>query len=250
MQIVRFVSVAACYDERARPVNGARLRAWNAAKIRIMAGAAEKQMHINAIVARHDLSAMDLSRGFWEQRYDAHDTGWDLGAPSKPLKEYIDQLEDRSLRILIPGGGRAYEAEYAHRKGFSDVRVIDLTDAPFKDLLRRCPDFPEEHLIVGDFFTHEGAYDLIIEQTFFCALDPALRKDYVQHMKRLLAPGGRLVGVLFDDALHSDRPPFGGFKEDYETLFRAEFEDLTLEPCRNSIAPRAGRELWLQAVND
>lgn len=231
-------------------MNGARLRAWNAAKIRIMAWTAEMRTNISVIASRNELRVMGFSREFWEQHYDANDTAWDIGAPSTPLRVYIDQLEDHGLRILIPGGGRGYEAEYAHRKGFRDVRVIDLTDAPFKDLLRRCPDFPEEHLIVGDFFTHEGAYDLIIEQTFFCALDPALRMDYVRHMKRLLAPGGRLVGVLFDDALNSDRPPFGGFKEDYETLFRMEFEDLTLEPCRNSIAPRAGRELWLQAVND
>lgn len=231
-------------------MNGARLRAWNAAKIGIMAGTAEKCACISVFATRHEIRAMDLSREFWEQRYDAHDTGWDLGAPSNPLKEYIDQLTDPYLRILIPGGGRAYEAEYAHGKGFRNVHVIDLTDAPFKDLQRRCPDFPQEHLIVCDFFAHEGEYDLILEQTFFCALDPALRVAYVRQMKRLLAPGGRLVGVLFDDALNSDRPPFGGSKEEYEPLFRAEFDDLVLEPCRNSIAPRAGRELWLLAVNE
>jgi len=189
----------------------------------------------------------DLDHDFWHARYATGETGWDLGAPSTPLKEYLDQLTNKELRILIPGGGRAYEAEYAHGLGFANVFVIDLTDAPLRDLLVRCPDFPREHFIVGDFFDHKGQYDLILEQTFFCALDPALRPHYVQHMNRLLKPGGQLVGVLFNDALNSDKPPFGGFREDYLPLFRDRFPDVRMEPCRNSIAPRAGRELWLVA---
>lgn len=193
---------------------------------------------------------MKLDRAFWENRYTGADTGWDLGAPSTPLKEYLDQLSDKQLRILIPGGGRAYEAEYANRLGFGQVFVIDLTDAPLHDLLSRCPDFPREHFIVGDFFTHEGRYDLIIEQTFFCAIDPMLRERYVQRMHRLLRPGGKLVGVLFNDALNADKPPFGGFKDDYLPLFRHWFPDVSLETCRNSIPPRAGRELWLHAVRN
>jgi SAM-dependent methyltransferase len=191
---------------------------------------------------------MNLDHSFWHQRYATGETGWDLGGPSTPLKAYIDRLTDKSLRILIPGGGRAWEAEYAHRRGFANVFVIDLTDAPLHDLLARCPDFPREHFLVGDFFRHEGRYDLILEQTFFCAIDPALRAGYVEHMHRLLKPGGRLVGVLFNDALNADRPPFGGFRADYLPLFQRWFADVSLEPCRNSIAPRAGRELWLRAV--
>ncbi len=190
---------------------------------------------------------MQLDRDYWEERYHNHETGWDIGGPSTPLKEYIDQLTDKDLRILIPGGGRGWEAEYAHRLGFRNVFVVDLTDAPFKDLLHRCRDFPEEHLIVGDFFEHTEQYDRILEQTFFCALDPTLRERYVAHMKQLLASGGKLVGLLFNDTLNSDRPPYGGLKADYEPLFRKHFDHLSLEPCRNSIPPRAGRELWLCA---
>ncbi len=189
------------------------------------------------------------ARPLWESRYHSGETGWDLGGPSTPLKEYIDQISNKDLRILIPGGGRSWEAEYAHRQGFRNVFVIDLSDAPFKDLLERCPDFPKEHLIVGDFFEHDVRYDLILEQTFFCALDPALRQRYVEQMSRLLKPGGKLVGVLFNDTLNSDRPPFGGFREDYLPLFEKHFAQLSMETCHNSIKPRAGRELWLVASN-
>ncbi len=193
---------------------------------------------------------MNLDHDFWHQRYATGETGWDLGAPSTPLKEYLDQLTDKELRIFIPGGGRAWEAEYAHRLGFRNVFVIDLSDAPLTDMLARCPDFPRAHFIVGDFFEHRGRYDLILEQTFFCAIDPALREQYVAHMHRLLAPGGKLAGVLFNDTLNADKPPFGGFINDYLPLFRRWFPGVTMEPCQNSIAPRAGRELWLKAVKN
>lgn len=193
---------------------------------------------------------MELDRSFWETRYSEGDTGWDLGAPSTPLKEYLHQLTNKELLILIPGSGRAYEAEYAHNLGFRNVFVIDLTDEPFHDLLARCPSFPKEHLIVGDFFKHEGSYDLILEQTFFCAIDPSLRALYVERMHHLLKPGGKLVGVLFDDTLNTDKPPFGGHRASYLPLFQQHFTNVSMEPCYNSITPRAGRELWLCAKKD
>lgn len=200
--------------------------------------------------AASDLCVMELDRDYWAERYTKAETGWDIGGPSTPLREYIDQLKDMDLRILIPGGGRAYEAEHAHRKGFRNVFVIDLTDAPLHDLLQRCPDFPREHFIVGDFFAHVGQYDRILEQTFFCALDPALRERYVAHMHSLLKPKGKLVGVLFNVPLNVDRPPFGGSADDYAPLFRKHFTEVSFKPCYNSIKPRENNEVWLRAVKE
>lgn len=191
---------------------------------------------------------MELDQDFWAERYATGDTRWDLGAVSSPLKAYFDQLMDKELDIMIPGGGRSYEAEYLHRLGFANVHVVDLTGAPFEDLIERCPDFPKDHLHVGDFFTHAGRYDLIIEQTFFCALGPQLRPRYVKRMHELLNPRGKLVGVLFDDPLNTEHPPFGGNEAEYRKLFSPVFTDLSFERCYNSIPPRAGRELWLRAV--
>jgi hypothetical protein len=190
---------------------------------------------------------MELNAGFWGARYATGDTGWDLGAVSPPLQAWFSGFTDKAMRILIPGGGRSWEAEHLHRQGFRHVHVVDLTDAPWRELTARCPDFPREHFHIGDFFAHAGRYHRIVEQTFFCALDPGLRKAYVEKMHGLLVPGGILGGVLFNDALNADRPPFGGSLEEYRTLFGTLFTDLRLDPCHNSVAPRAGRELWLHA---
>ena len=186
-----------------------------------------------------------LSAAYWQDRYHSADTGWDLGAVSPPLKAYIDHLEDKDLRILIPGAGHAYEAEYLFRLGFTNVHVIDLAPEPLVTLKNRCPEFPENHLHVGDFFAFEGEYDLILEQTLFCAIDPSLRDDYARKSAELLADGGKLCGLLFNRSFEAG-PPFGGKKEEYEVLFAPYFSTIQLEVCTNSIAARAGTELFIQ----
>ena len=58
----------------------------------------------------------EFTEEYWTNRYQNNDAAWDLGAPSGPLKEYIDQLNNKELHILIPGAGNAYEAEYLFDK--------------------------------------------------------------------------------------------------------------------------------------
>ena len=49
---------------------------------------------------------------YWEERYQKGETGWDAGTITTPLKEYIDQLTDKNLTILIPGAGNGHEFDY------------------------------------------------------------------------------------------------------------------------------------------
>ena len=181
----------------------------------------------------------------WQTLYETGDTGWDLGKVSPPIKHYVDQLEDKTLRILIPGGGNSYEAEYLFKKGFTNVHVVEIASAPLENLKARLPDFPAPQLHHQDFFQADGPYDLILEQTFFCTLPPARRPEYVQKIHNLLKPNGKLVGLLFDFPLDDDGPPFGGDAESYRTLFTKTFSIQTMAPSYNSIEKRAGRELFI-----
>lgn len=189
-----------------------------------------------------------LDRDFWNTRYAHGELGWDVGEVSRPLKEFIDTLTDRELRILIPGCGNAYEAQYLWEKGFRNVFLIDIAPLALKSFAERVPDFPTDNLICGDFFGHEGQYDLILEQTFFCAIDPFLRENYAHQVYRLLKPGGRLAGVMFGVPMNADRPPYGGSREEYLDYFMSLFDVQRMEPCSNSIAPRMGSELWVELV--
>ena len=91
---------------------------------------------------------------------------------------------------------------------------------------------------------YEKKYDLIIEQTFFCALNPSLRDKYVEKMHELLNPKGKLIGLLFQFPLTEEGPPFGGSENEYIKLFSNNFKIRTLETAYNSIKPREGRELF------
>ncbi len=191
----------------------------------------------------------DLTKQYWNNRYITDDFSWDVGDISLPLKTYIEQLNNKELKVLIPGAGNAYEAEFLFRKGFKNVTILDFAEAPLQNMKERLPEFPAEQLIQQDFFEHQGQYDLIIEQTFFCAISPSLRIQYVKHMHHLLKPNGKLIGLLFNDLLNTEKPPFGGKKLEYEELFSPTFYIKILETCYNSIKPREGRELFMILEN-
>lgn len=186
----------------------------------------------------------NLDKTYWSNRYDKQKTGWDVGEITTPLKEYFDQLKNKNLKILIPGAGNSYEAEYLFRQGFTDVTVIDISPQPLQNLKARITDFPDDKLLCENFFFHKGQYDLIVEQTFFCAIDVSERPAYAKRMSELLAPNGRLAGVLFE-ATFEGGPPFGGNREEYFPYFEPFLKIKTFENCYNSIKPRKGRELFV-----
>lgn len=187
---------------------------------------------------------MKLDKDYWELRYEENETGWDIGTISPPLKAYIDQLQNRELKILIPGGGNSYEAEYLFNKGFKNVFVMDIAKTPLINLQKRVPNFPDQQLLQENYFEHAGNYDLLLEQTFFCALPVSKRKDYASKAYKLLKPGGTIAGLLFNMDFKKEGPPYGGSKEEYEFIFRDLFFLQNLETCYNSIPPRQGNELF------
>lgn len=189
-----------------------------------------------------------MEKNYWVQRYIKNETGWDLGTASAPIITYINQVEDKSLKILMPGAGNGYEAEYIFKQGFKNVYVLDWAKQALLNLALRCPDFPKQNMIHMDFFDHKEPYDLIIEQTFFCALKPSLRKNYVDKMFTLLKEKGKLVGLLFHIIFEREGPPFGGSKKEYIQLFESKFNLKTIDHCYNSMEPRAGTELFINFI--
>ena len=190
-------------------------------------------------------TGLSLDNNYWNNQYIANTVGWDLGEVSPPIKAYIDQLINKDVRILIPGCGNTYEAAYLLKQGFSNITVIDFAPVLIEQLKEKYQGNPNIKIILSDFFKHEGEYDLILEQTFFCAINPTLRKDYVAKMKELLATNGKLVGVLFDREFEQQGPPFGGSKCLYEPMFEKDFNFNTFELCNNSFVKRAGTELFI-----
>ena len=190
---------------------------------------------------------INLSEDFWDNRYKTKETGWDLGEISPPLKAYFDQLTHKDLKILIPGGGNSYEAEYLHNRGFKNIYVVDLSKTALNNIKNRVSSFPSAHLIHKNFFDLRMSFDLIIEQTFFCAINPKLRPSYTAKASDLLNTRGEIVGLLFEDTFNNDKPPFGGCKKEYLEYFQPYFDVLKMETAYNSHPKRGGRELFFKA---
>jgi thiopurine S-methyltransferase len=185
---------------------------------------------------------------YWEQRYQQNDAPWDMGIPSPPFVQYLASYADTAHKILIPGGGKGHELAWMMQQGFTSVYLLDWSPASCAAVSTLYSDIPAAHIVCEDFFAHTGAYDLILEQTFFCALPPNMRADYVRHMHQLLKPGGKLAGVWFQFPLTEEGPPFGGSAEEYRALFSEGFDIVKMETCLHSHPARAGKELWIEMI--
>lgn len=186
-----------------------------------------------------------LDQDYWDAQYKSKTTGWDLGQIAPPIRSFIDSLPNKNYRILIPGCGNTYEAAYLLEKGFTNITVIDIAPTLVSLLQLKYSNNPNISIILGDFFEHHGEYDVIIEQTFFCALPPFLRQKYVWKMHQLLAHNGKLAGLLFNRDFEVS-PPFGGNKEEYLQLFKEAFYLDKLEIAQESVEPRKNSELFFE----
>lgn len=194
---------------------------------------------------------MNLSADYWRERWSANQTGWDIGHPNHGLVAEVIKQFPKSTKILIPGAGSGYEAEALWESGYLNTYVCDWAPEAIErlrtsEVLAKAIPNKEEaqaRLIVADFFALTDSYDLILEQTFFCAIDPSQRERYVAQAAHLLKPIGKWLGILFDCHFPTSGPPFGGDAAAYMELFSKHFEVRSLERFKESIKPRQGKEL-------
>ncbi len=187
-----------------------------------------------------------IKKDYWNDRWITNRKGWDIGYPSPSIIAYMNKFVNKEARILIPGCGNAYEASALISSGFKRITLIDIAEKAVEILREKFKDNQEVEIICGDFFELNATFDVIIEQTFFCAIDPALRPQYVLKTAELLRDKGKLIGLLFDIEFEKIRPPFGGTASEYQTLFEPLFNLLQLTACKDSIPERQGAELFIE----
>jgi SAM-dependent methyltransferase len=186
-----------------------------------------------------------LDQTYWNSRWKKEETGWDIGMPSPAITEYILQYTNNDAAILIPGCGNAHEADFLIENGFKNITLIDIAPEAVERIKKRFEGKTQVRILCEDFFKHNGEYDLIIEQTFFCAIHPSKRNEYAQKTASLLKNKGKIIGVLFDKNFEQQGPPFGGCSSEYKSIFNPYFEIKKIESCYNSIIPRKGCELFI-----
>ena len=187
------------------------------------------------------------SREDWQRHYDENDLGWDLGQVAPPFVSLLEPNTIVPSKTLVPGCGRGHEVVFLAENGF-DVTAIDYSTGAVNHLNSVIKDRQLNSRVLHlDFFTldstHDGLYDLLIEQTFFCAISPNQRPLYVETVARSLKKGGMIAGLFYHTGQEGG-PPFNTTREDIINHFSEFFEIKKLDHSKNSAERRKEKE-WL-----
>ena len=191
-----------------------------------------------------------LDSSFWNLRYQNNQTGWDLGEISNPIKKWFDNQENKKINVLIPGAGKGHEVKYGFENGFGNIFYMDFSSRAADLFKEICPGFPKNQILTGDFFSLKKPlfFDVIIEQTFFCAIHPVLRPNYVEKTNEILKENGKIIGLLFNREFDTNGPPFGGTEKEYRGLFNSKFNFKKFENSLLSSLPRKEYEFWIELI--
>ena len=187
---------------------------------------------------------------FWEKSYRNGDMGWDLGKPTPIFDNWI-QFQTDSLSICILGAGNGWDAINFAKKGHN-VTAVDFAKSAIDNMHAAAQDKSVQiNLIHSDIFNlfklFNHTFDIVLEYTCFCAINPARRMDYVRMTNHILKSNGKLVALLFpiDKDINDDGPPFVVDLDSTISLFSKYFIVDTKEIPSLSIEQRNGREVFV-----
>jgi SAM-dependent methyltransferase len=159
----------------------------------------------------------------WDDAYRKGEIFWDKGAPSPPLKQYLERYKVRG-RTLVPGCGHGHEVALAVQFGL-DATGLDIAPTGIAEARKLYPQLAGR-FAVGDLFDPppemRGAFDIVLEHTCMSGLHPSLRTSYRRGIDLTLKPGGLLIGVWYinpDLDPGDEGPPFPFRVPDLTALF-------------------------------
>lgn len=187
----------------------------------------------------------DLSE-FWDDLYVNGSAGWDLGGVTPVFEQLAGELKPGRLCIL--GCGRGYDAIMFAKKGFQ-VTAVDFSPEAVREVRNLAAgENISIDVLEADIFSlvpeFMDTFDYVVEQTCFCAINPARRAEYEALVRQLLIDGGQLVGLWFplDKNIEDGGPPHGTGIDEVKALFSKGWSVLKEEYPALSIEPRKGRE--------
>ncbi len=183
----------------------------------------------------------------WQNHYDTGDLKWDLEAVAPPFLRLWEEGRLVPGKAMIPGCGRGHEVVFLAEKGF-DVTGLDFAPGAVAHLTGALKDRNlSARVLHQDFFSlnssHHGVYDLMVEHTFFCAIHPSKRPDYVALARRILKKDG-LLAALFYETGEAGGPPYNTTRDEVVRCFSPDFLIDHLEKTPHSAERRKNKE-WL-----
>jgi len=144
-------------------------------------------------------------RQFWQNRFETQQTGWDRGAPSPQLLQWLDDgtfaaaaaAPGARPRVVVPGCGSGHEVVALAAAGV-DVTGLDYTEAAVARSRAALADaglVEAGRVELADVLAWQppAPLDAVYEQTCLCALHPDHWTAYGDALHGWLRPGGRLL---------------------------------------------------------
>lgn len=145
---------------------------------------------------------------FWEERYRAGRTPWEMGRPPAALLRQLERERAGGGAVLVPGCGSGHEIEAWRARGWR-VQAVDFSPAAVARARARLGAETGACVELADFFAlptgDAGAFDVVYERTFLCSFPRERWVDYARCVRAHLRPGGRLMGVFIYG--HEPEPP-------------------------------------------
>tara|TARA_B100001029_G_C15014301_1_gene426290 strand:+ start:63 stop:695 length:633 start_codon:yes stop_codon:yes gene_type:complete len=187
---------------------------------------------------------------FWDDCYKSGNIGWDLGKPTPIFNNWILNQKEK-YKICILGSGYGWDAINFALYGHS-VTAVDFSKAAIDVLSKNAIkkriiiDILHENIFNLDKI-YDSEFDIVLEYTCFCAINPNDRSKYINIVSSILKDNGRLVAIFFplDKKISEGGPPYGVDIHNTLILFNKYFNLEVIENSNLSIKPRLNREKFV-----
>ncbi len=183
---------------------------------------------------------------FWTGYYAQDNTPWDIGKVSPAISDTINQLKIQRSNILVLGCGLGHDAGWIADQGHI-VTGVDYSDEAIKKAKAL---YPKVNFIKADAFNlpedFKDSFDLVIEHTLYCAINPAKRKDLIKSWLSCLRDDGHLLGVFFVGHKPSG-PPFATTEYELKKNLDKKLQLMYWTRWQSSVDIRQGTELMIYA---
>lgn len=210
----------------------------------------DNSLSFDAMKSSYDHSDGPSSPQFWDELYSSGATGWDLGSSTPVFRDVVQrQLIPATGSVLVVGAGKGHDAILFAQHGY-DVVAVDFAPTAIQIARTNAEDARVAVQFIQTDLFHLGAayrhcFDLMVEYTVFCAIDPSRRREYLEMSESVLKPGGLLVGLFFPIDGREGGPPFAVDAKEVEQLFSKSFTLEHKEIPTSSVKPRRGKEILL-----
>ncbi len=189
---------------------------------------------------------INLTAKAWEQKYQECRDRWNLGCPAPP---FINLLASANApqpgKIAVLGCGKGHDALLFAE---SDFEVTGFDFAP--SAIAEANTTAKAREISAQFWQRDiftlsydfaNCFDYVLEHTCFCAIEPKLRSQYVEVVKTILRPNGKLIGLFYTHN-RPGGPPFGIKPQEVLDFFTPDFKPIVFQVAKDSITRRRGDE--------